>query len=202
MRSKNEEIMYRIIEYIDEYYLANDFVPTIQEIADMIGFNKGTISKYIQEMADKGMIDLTSGWRSIRTKKMNKVKNGTAYIPLVGVIACGTPILAEENVESYISITADFLGQGNFFALRARGNSMIGANIEDGDIVIVKQQDTAEIGEIIVALIDDEATLKRYFVDEEKRKIRLHPENPDLSDMYFDSIEIQGVVKKVIKDVR
>ena len=201
MRSKNEEVMYRIVEYIDEYYLANDFVPTIQEIADKIGFNKGTISKYIQEMADKGMIDLTSGWRSIRTKKMNKVKSGTAYIPLVGVIACGTPMLAEENVESYISITADFLGQGHFFALRARGNSMIGANIEDGDIVIVRQQDTAEIGEIIVALIDDEATLKRYFVDEDKRKVRLHPENPDLRDMYFDSIEIQGVVKKVIKDV-
>ncbi len=201
MRSKSEEIMYRIIEYIDEFYFANDYVPTIQEIADTIGFNKGTISRYIQEMAEKGMIDLTSGWRSIRTKKMSKTKSGTIRIPLVGTIACGTPMLAEENIESYVTITADFLGQGEFFALRARGNSMIGANIDDGDIVIVRKQNTAEIGEIVVALIDNEATLKRYFIDEEKRKVKLHPENPDLRDMYFDSIEIQGVVKKVIKDV-
>ena len=201
MRSKNEEIMCQINEYIDEFYFANGFVPTIQEIADIIGFNKGTISRYIQDMADKGMIDLTNGWRSIRTKKMSKVKTGTVHIPLVGVIACGTPMFAEENIESYVTITADFLGQGSFFALRARGNSMIGANIEDGDIVLVRKQDTAEIGEIIVALINDEATLKRYFVDGKKKKVRLHPENPDLADMYFDQIEIQGVVKKVIKEV-
>ena len=109
-------------------------------------------------------------------------------------------MLAEENIESYLTVSSSFLGQGTYFALKAHGNSMINANIKDGDFVIVRKQNTAEEGEIIVALIDDSATLKRFFKDEKKRKIRLHPENDEMQDMYFDKVEIQGVVKKIVKD--
>ena len=79
---------------------------------------------------------------------------------------------------------------------------MIGANIDDGDLVIVRQQDTAKEGEIVVALVNDEATLKRFYIDKKRKKIRLHPENPELSDMFFDKVDIQGVAIKVIKDVK
>lgn len=86
--------------------------------------------------------------------------------------------------------------------MRAVGNSMVNANIEEGDFVIVKQQNMAEEGQIVVALIDDAATLKRFYIDKKKRKIRLHPENDNMEDMFFDKVDIQGVVKKVIKDIQ
>jgi len=151
-------------------------------------------------MTEKGMVENNGGWYGIRTKKISKILGELCRVPIVGEIACGTPMLAEENIESYLTISSSFLGQGTYFALKAHGNSMINANIKDGDFVIVRKQNTAEEGEIIVALIDDSATLKRFFKDEKKRKIRLHPENDEMQDMYFDKVEIQGVVKKIVKD--
>ena len=201
MKVMSESVFNAIIDYIDDYYFANNSVPTMQEIADAIKLNKSNVCRNLQEMNERGLIDMSGGWRSVRTEKMNKTLSGITRVPVVGSIACGTPMLAEENIESYIPISSSMLGQGKFFALHACGNSMINANIEDGDFVIVRQQNTAFEGEIIVALIDDAATLKRYYIDKKKRKIRLHPENDEMEDMYFSKIDIQGVVKKVIKDV-
>ena len=200
MRNKDSEVMSKIIEYIDDVYISANRTPTMQEIADIVGMTKGTISKYIKEMTEKGMVENNGGWYGIRTKKISKILDELCRVPIVGEIACGTPMLAEENIESYLTISSSFLGQGTYFALKAHGNSMINANIKDGDFVIVRKQNTAEEGEIIVALIDDSATLKRFFKDEKKRKIRLHPENDEMQDMYFDKVEIQGVVKKIVKD--
>jgi repressor LexA len=201
MRSKDESKMIRIVEYIDDTYFATNSVPTIQEIADEMDMTKSNVSVYVKEMAERGLLTIQDGWRGISTKKMSKTLSDIIRVPIVGSIACGTPMLAEENVESYLTISGSFLGQGKFFALRANGNSMINANINDSDIVIVRQQNTAEEGQIVVALIDDSATLKRYYKDRQKRKIRLHPENDEMDDMYFSKVDIQGVVKKVIKDV-
>lgn len=201
MRTKNEGKMTRIIEYIDDVYFTTNSVPTMQEIADEMGMTKGNVSGYVKEMAERGMLTLQDGWRGISTKKMSKTLADICRVPIVGEIACGTPILAEQNIESYLTISASFLGTGNYFALRATGNSMINANIEDGDIVVIREQNYADEGQIIVALIDDAATLKRYYIDRKKRKIRLHPENDEMEDMYFSKVDIQGVVKKVIKDV-
>jgi len=123
-------------------------------------------------------------------------------IPVVGKIACGTPILAEQNIDSYMSISGNFLGAGEFFVLVAQGDSMINAGIDDGDYVVIRKQNTANEGQIVVALIDgEEATLKRFYIDKKKKKIRLHPENDNLKDMFYDTIDIQGIVVKVIKDV-
>lgn len=201
MRSKNSDKMVRIVEYINDKYFTENYVPTMQEIADYMGMSKGNVSDYLKEMASLGMIDLNGGWRSISTNKIDKVLSDISRVPIVGSIACGTPMLAEENIESYLTISGSFLGTGKFFALRASGNSMINANICDGDIVIVRQQNNANEGQIVVALIEDAATLKRYFKDSKKRKIRLHPENEQMEDMYFSKVDIQGVVIKVIKDV-
>ena len=93
------------------------------------------------------------------------------------------------------------VGSGKFFALVAKGNSMINAGISDGDIVIIRLQNSAEEGQIVIARVDDEATLKRYYLDRKNKRIRLHPENDEMQDMFYDQVDIQGVAVKVIKDL-
>ena len=202
MRSKNEELMQKIVDYINDKYFSDGVVPSVQDIADEVGIHKSNVSRYLVEMEERGLISRNGSFYGISTPKIHKVKTGVVSLPVVGDIACGTPILAEENIESYISIPSDFLGKGEYFVLKAKGNSMIGAGIDDGDYVIVKSQDAAEEGQIIVALIDNEATLKRYYIDNEKQQIRLHPENKRMKDMYYDGIAIQGIAKKVIKNLQ
>lgn len=201
MRSKSQETIDEIVSYINETFLNNYIVPSLQEISDRVGLSKGTTSKYISAMEKKGLVERTSDRRGLITptiKQMSKFH----LIPVVGKIACGTPILAEQNIESYISISGNFLGAGEFFVLVAQGDSMINAGIEDGDYVVIRKQNTANEGQIVVALIDgEEATLKRFYIDKRKKKVRLHPENDDLKDMYYDTIDIQGIVVKVIKDI-
>ena len=202
MRTKNEETILSIIEYINEKFLTNREIPSTQEIADHIGIAKSSVSRYMSEMEARGLITRSNNHYSIETLKMKKAMRKLDFLPIVGEIACGTPILAEQNIESYLSISGEFLGTGTHFVLKATGQSMINAGIEDGDYVIVRQQPSAEEGQIIVAMTEDgECTLKRYYKDKRRRKVRLHPENDDMEDMYYDNIEIQGVAVKVIKNL-
>lgn len=202
MRSKNEETILNIIEYINEKFFTVREIPSVQEIADHIGVVKSTVSKYLTEMENRGLITRDNTHYSIETLKMKKTMKNTQQLPIVGNIACGTPILAEQNIESYLTISGDFLGTGTFFVLMAKGDSMINAGISDGDYVIVRQQPSAEEGQIVVAMVEDgECTLKRYYKDKRRKKIRLHPENEKMKDMFFDNIEIQGVAIKVIKNI-
>lgn len=202
MRSKSEAIINRMIDFINERYFSGQGVPSVREIADEVGLDKSNASRYLADMEKRGLITRNGGFYGIETQKMKKIRPSLAYLPIVGEIACGTPILAEENIESYISISGDFLGSGEYFVLRARGESMIEAGILDGDYVIVRKQVTADEGQIVVAMTEDgECTLKRYFLDRKNRRIRLHPENSEMQDMFFDRIEIQGVAVKVIKDL-
>lgn len=200
MRYKSIDLMNGIIEFINNYYFENGRIPTYKQIADNFNVTEMCISKYIREMEEKGMIERQSGNRGIMTKAILK-KINTIQLPIVGSIACGVPLFAEENIEGYLSVSSKFLGNGKFFVLRANGESMINAGIGNGDYVIVKQQENAEQGQIVVALIDDEATLKRYYIDNRRKKIRLHPENNAMPDMYFDKIQIQGIAVKVIRDL-
>ena len=201
MRSKNSELMNNIVEFINREYFDSGRTPTMQEIATAFGISKGCVSNYIAEMHEKGMLENSGTCRGVRTKKMEKLQQAVEYLPVVGSIACGTPMLAEENIETYLPISTEFLGAGSYFILKAYGESMINAGIDDGDLVVVRQQETAEEGQIVVALIDNETTLKRYYLDEKRKRIRLHPENDGMDDMYFKSIDIQGVAIKVIKDL-
>ena len=202
MRSKDEEKMKRIVEFIDKTYFEYDYIPSVKEIADEMGMEKGNASRYLSEMEKRGMIDVSGGWRGIHTKNILKAKDSAKRTPVIGEIACGTPILAEENIESYVYLSSSLLGAGNFFALRAKGDSMINAGIFDKDLVIVKQQSDALDGQIVVALIDGEnATLKRFYREGSKKRFRLHPENDDMEDMFFDEVSIQGIAVKILKDV-
>lgn len=202
MRTKNLDLMEQILKFIEKYYSINGRSPTIREIADALQISKSCVGEYLNEMVSKKLIINNGGSRGIMTMKMAKTNNSVSNLPVVGSIACGSPLLAEENIECYLPIPKEFLGNGEFFILQANGDSMIDAGINNGDYVIIRKQETAEQGQIIVALIDNEATLKRYYIDRKKRKVRLHPENKNMEDMYFDSIIIQGVAIKVIKDIQ
>lgn len=121
--------------------------------------------------------------------------------PILGKVSCGVPKFAEENIEEYVRLPVALFGRGQFFILRANGDSMIEADINDGDLVLIRQQNYADEGQIVVALMDDEATLKRYYPEPEKQRIRLHPENSQMDDILVSDCIIQGVAVKVLKDL-
>lgn len=201
MRSKDMGLMMKISDFIDNQYNKIGRTPTAREISSEFDISLSTVSKYVNAMIENGMLEYNGDWRTIKTLSMKKQSQDIVYLPVVGTIACGGPITAEQNIETYLPIPTSFIGKGKFFILKARGNSMINAGINDGDIIIVRKQETAEEGQIVVALIDNEVTLKRYYLDREKQKVRLHPENDEMEDMYFDNIQIQGIAIKLFKDI-
>ena len=200
MRTNKEGLRKDIIDFIERQYADTNRIPTIREIADGLDIPKSSIARYLNEMTERGLIENDGGFRGIRTPNMNKIPTNLNAIPVVGAISCGPTIFAEQNIEDYLYVPNWFLGSGKHYVLRAFGNSMINAGIEEGDQLFIRAQSTAEEGQIVVARIGDEATLKRFYIDREKGKIRLHPENDAMEDMYFDEIDIQGIVVKSVKD--
>lgn len=204
--SKGERCVNRpdeIESYISDYRREHGFSPTVKEIADGLGITKSTVHFHLKNMEKVGRIISQGGRRGYRTKQpIIEVPEGD-LVPIVGRIACGTPILAQENIEEYVRLPERIFGRGEFYLLRAKGESMIEAGIGDGDLVLIRQQSTADPGQIIVALVndDEEATLKRFYPEPENRKVRLHPENRTMKDIYVDFCTIQGIAVKVIKDL-
>lgn len=201
MRTKNLDLMNNIVEFVNQEYYSCSKTPSMQEIADHFHISKSLVFYYIKDMKEKGLIDYDGSARGIKTPSMEKVNDDVELVPLVGSIACGPQMLAEENIEKYLPIPKGLLGRGKHFALIASGDSMINAGINNGDCVFIRKQDTAEIGQIVVALIGNETTLKRYYLDEKRKQVRLHPENDNMEDMFFKTIQIQGVAVKVMKDL-
>ena len=199
MRSKSKELMNDICEYVEHFYLENGTSPSTRTIAAELGIANGTAYKYVVAMAENGMIEYDG--KSIETpitKKLNKENTRTA---IVGSVPCGSPQYEEENIEEYVSLPTAIFGKGDFFILTASGNSMIDAGIDDGDLVVIRKQNTADEGDIVVALVENQNTLKRYYKDKKKRKIILHPENKRMQDIIVDNCYIQGVACHVIKSL-
>ena len=197
MRSKDPEIMKGIVDFVEAYHLDYNSSPSLRVIADGVGIGSTTVYRYLMEMNERGMICYDG--KTIRNEKIDKSQRGTIRAAVIGRIACGIPNLAEQHVEGYVNLPESLFGQGNFYILRASGCSMTEAGIDDGDLVVIREQNTAEDGQIVVALVDDEATLKRLF--HEGDKIRLHPENPRMKDIFVTDCRIQGVAVKVIHDL-
>lgn len=201
MRQKRYELFEQIESYINDSYEYDGAIPTIYDIAEKMQMSPANASRYLKAMEEQGIIERV-GQRDILTDKIRKMQGEITKIPLLGNIACGEPIFADGNIKDYVHLPSSMLGSGSFFMLTAKGDSMIEAGIDDGDLVLIRQQDTAETGQIIVALVDrEEATLKRFFPEPKERRIRLHPENSEMDDIYVDasSMTIQGVAVKVIK---
>ena len=197
MRSKNPELMVQIMEYIDDYYSKHCSSPSVRTIAAGVGTSKSTVQRYLVAMNEDGMLSYDG--KELIIDKIRKTNKSTVNVAVVGSIACGISNLAEENIEEYVSLPKSMFGEGEFIILRANGESMVDAGIETGDLVVIRKQSCAEDGQIVVALVDDEATLKRLYRDNEK--IRLHPETKDMDDIIADDCIIQGVAVKVIKDI-
>lgn len=197
MRSKDKTLMAAIEKFVSDYTDSNGISPTMQEVADGVGSSKATVQRYISQLCDDGILDY-SGYRTMTS---TKTKAAAIRVPVLGTIACGIPKFAEENIEEYVRLPVALFGKGNFFILRAYGDSMIEAGIDNGDLVLIRQQNYADEGQIVVALMEDEATLKRFYPEPKKHRIRLHPENSRMDDIYVDNCEIQGVAVKVLKDL-
>lgn len=204
MQHQRRELYPLMQEYIQQYQDKYGAAPTLKEIAAHMKMSPASVWRYIQAMKNEGLID-RNGTRMMATMQDRKAAEPTSAIPSVGSISCGLPLLAEENIEEYVRLPRRWIGAGdNYFILRAEGHSMINAGIDTGDMVIIRQQPTAEPGQIVVALVDDEtATLKRYRPIPEKNIVELVPENDAFDVQVIDLTErrlaIQGVAVGVYK---
>ena len=198
MRSKSVELMLRIKEYIEEYFERYSSTPTVRQISASMKISVSSAHRYLVSMAEKEMVTYENGVLS--TPKIDMMSPAFRPAAIVGSIPCGTPDEREAQVEEYLPLSVSFFGNGEFYALRASGDSMIEAQINDGDLVIIREQQTAEIGDIVVALTDeDKNTLKRLCFDKQQQSYYLHPENKEMDDIYVASLRVQGVATHVIK---
>ena len=197
---KNRTVAIRT--FVNNYISTHGSAPSMQEIADHLGLSKPTVYYHLKQMEEAGTIEIR-GRRGVYTTE--HLSDRVSIAPILGPVACGQPLFAEENVEDYVRLPESLFGRGEFFFLRARGISMTEVGIDEGDLILVRKQETAERGEIVVALVENaKTTLKRYYPEPETGQVRLHPENPTEEEIYvaFKDFAIQGVAVKVIKDIK
>ena len=202
MRSKNPELMKEICTYVSDYYRQRRSSPSVNDIAKAVGIAKTTAYRYLVDMNERGMISYDG--RTIETPQINRCTSGYFSAPIVGSIRCGDPEAEEEFVEEYVSLPESIFGKGDFYILRASGDSMVDAGIEDKDLVVIKKQETASVGDIVVALDEDnQNTLKTFEgIDEESGYAILSYENNRKyrnKKIRVRELVVQGVAKHVIK---
>lgn len=209
--SKRQQAIY---EYICNYSKEHGYPPSVREIGSAVGLaSPSTVHMHLKSLEEKGYINRDSKKpRTIeviddRPREKTAVEGGAAAIedpshgtislPLVGRVAAGVPILAEQNVEELVPMPMSVIGDTGSYLLRVRGTSMINAGIFDGDLIVVKEQHEAHDGEIIVAMIDDSATVKTFY--REKDIVRLQPENDAMEPIYVRNPIILGRVIALIR---
>jgi len=193
----------RVLRFFRDYRNDHGISPTLEEAADALGVSKITIYEHLNQLAQKGAIHRDKAKaRSVRIlwdPDASEEKTRTT-LPVLGVIAAGCPIEAVEDREE-LEISELIPTGEAIYLLRVRGKSMIDDHIDDGDLVVVERRETAENGDIVVAILDDEeATLKRFY--REKNRIRLQPAHPDMEPIYADSVKVRGVVRGIIRRFR
>ena len=190
-----------VLQFINEYTDENGFPPTVREICARLQIKStATAYDYVNRLKEMGMLQKTAG----KKRAVAVTNTNTVRVPLIGTVTAGTPILAAENYDGYYTLpTAEFRGD-NLFLLTVKGDSMIEAGIFSGDKIVVRKQDTAENGDIVVAMFDDGieegATVKRFF--RKDGKFVLHPENSALSDYVLDEVTILGKVVGLLRSFR
>ena len=191
-----------VLTYISNYTEENSYPPTVREISDHFGISLKAIQDHITALQKKGFLSQSQNRsRSIRVLSDPREKEPALYvgkIPLLGTVAAGKPLLSEENLDGYVNLPEPFIRPGkSYFALKVRGQSMINAGILDGDLAVIEQASVAVDGQIIVAVIDDAITLKRYY--REAQRIRLQPENPDFKPIYCTDVRIVGILSNIVR---
>jgi repressor LexA len=191
-----------VLTFISSYTEENSYPPTVRDISNHFGISLRAVQDHILALQKKGFLSQSQKKaRSIRVLSDCREKEPETFIgkvPLLGTVAAGKPLLSEENLDGYVNLTEPFVRPGkSYFALRVRGQSMINAGILDGDLAVVEHASTAQDGQIIVAVIDDAITLKRYY--KEAERIRLQPENPNFQAIYCTDVRIVGILSNIVR---
>ena len=198
MRQKNPKYMKEIEAFVDHYYSQHHKSPSCREIAENTTLQRSAVQRYLTAMNDQGMIQYDG--RTIRTRKIQGNTPRMTSVGIIGSINCGPLMMEEESVEGYVDLPTSLFGSGDFFLLHASGNSMVNAGIDDGDMILIRKQEDARDGEIVVAYVVGEGnTLKRLY--RTNQGIILHPENETMEDIKVDRCMIQGVAVWVFKQV-
>ena len=199
----------KILDYMKEYVTKWGYPPTVRDIAAALGIRStSTVHKSIASLEEKGFIKKQAGKRramdivgseppQANVRSIVEERDDIVDLPVVGRIAAGTPILAEQNIEDSFPMPSRFIGKGTNFMLTVHGQSMIEAGIFDGDLIFINSCSTARNGEIVVALVDDEATVKTFY--KEDGYIRLQPENDTMDPIIVDHCTILGKVFGVFR---
>ena len=196
MRTLNQDMLEKVERYITTYQMENGKSPSYRQIMHETGMTTlSSVFRYVNALENAGRITRTN-LGNIETPS-NLKHGGTTMIPLVGSVACGAPNIGVEEIEETYAFPTELFGEGEMFMLRTYGDSMIDIGIRKGDLIVVKKQNYANDGDIIVALVDGETTLKRFFKD--GSKIILHPENKTMKDIIVKECDIQGVLVSCIK---
>ena len=196
--SKKQE---EILNYIKNEILERGFPPAVREICQAVGLKStSSVHSHLESLERNGYIrrDPTKPRAiEILDESFNMIRREMVNVPIIGTVAAGQPILAEQNIEGYFPIPTEYMPNKQSFMLKVKGESMINAGIFDGDKVLVKQQATAENGDIVVALVDDSATVKTYY--KENGHYRLQPENDSMDPIILDDVQILGKVCGVFR---
>ena len=200
-RSTITQKQQEILEYIKESILSRGYPPAVREICEAVHLRStSSVHAHLETLEKKGYIRKDpSKPRTIEIvdDTFNLPRREISHVPMIGRVAAGEPILAEQNISDYFPFPADLLPNQETFMLKVRGDSMINAGIFDGDNLLVAKQNTASNGEIVVAMVEDSATVKRFY--KENGHYRLQPENDSMDPIIVDSVEILGKVKGLIR---
>src|SRR5574344_63385 len=191
-----------VLTFISNFSEQNSFPPTVREISDHFGISLRAVQDHIAALQRKGFLSqCQKRSRSIKVLVDEREKEPVAYVtkvPLLGTVAAGKPLLCEENLDGYLTLTEPFVKPGkSYFALHVRGSSMINAGILEGDLAVIEQGETASDGQIVVAVVDDAITLKRFY--REATRVRLQPENPSFQPIYCQNVRIVGTLAGIVR---
>ena len=202
----------QIYEFIKQYQFENGYPPSVREIASAVGLSSpSTVHAHLNALEDHGLIKrdaskpralevFNEDGSSTKTKLAEVLESpnrSTVSLPLVGRVAAGLPILAEQNVEDTFTLPTEIAGDGSSFVLEVHGESMINVGIYNGDFIVVREQKNAMNGEIVVAMIDGEATVKTFY--KERGRVRLQPENDSMEPIYAENPVILGKVVALMR---
>ncbi len=194
----------RILEYIRYQNKVRNYPPSVREIGEAVGLSSSsTVHNHLNQLERRGLIrrdpSKSRTVQLVQDESVDKQRRNAVSVPIVGNVAAGAPILAEQNIEDHILLSPELAQDGNFL-LRVRGDSMINAGILDGDLVLVKPQQEASNGNIVVALVDNDATVKRF--ERGNGHVKLIAENPAYEPIVTSNVSLVGVVRGVIRMFR
>ena len=191
----------RILTYIQEEIQLRGYAPSVREIGEAVGLKStSTVHGHLTRLEKKGLLHrdaMKPRAMGLAKTCVEEAENVVCQLPVIGRVAAGQPILAEESIEDFMPLPVDFVGDGEHFVLRVRGDSMIQAGIFHDDYIVVRKQQHANNGEIVVALVEDEATVKRFF--KENGHFRLQPENDAMEPIIVPSVTILGKVTSLLR---